>query len=604
MTMVKVTDLNKKNNRVKFNPAAYNETDEFTYIGTGQLGGKAEELLAVIEQIASLDKEYSEHPTTPIRVDVPRLTVITTEYFDRFMEQNHLYDAVLSESGDERITHHFLEAELPVDLLEALRVFLAKVRVPLAVRPSISMDTVCESGSRTEIFHCAGVYRAKLIPNNHPDLEIRLGRLIEAVKFVYASGFFDKARCYLKSTPFGLKDEKMAVIVQELVGEAHHGRFYPHISGVARSYNFYPFGHAKPGDGVVSLALGLGKTIIDGEAVWTYSPNYPEVNAPFNSVNEMLKQTKLDFWGVWVEPTEPMSAASLSTVEEIETQYLVQLTLKDAEPDHTLGYISSTYDFGTDRIKLGIDFRDSRMIGSKPTFRVDLLPVNQLIQSLLKCCEETFNSRVEIEFAVTVDPTNKKPARFGLLQVKSLGISPGLVDLNQLESTREKVLAASNNALGNGCINFLRDIIYVEPGTFHLRHTEAIAREIEEFNKEMKETHHPYLLIGFGRWGTSNPGIGIPVEWKDICWARTIIEAHLPGVTVDFSRGANVFHNISTLGVFYFCMKREEKFPIDWEWLKQQELIKETQYVKHVRSKSPLIVKVDGQKRQGVILKG
>ena len=601
--MAKETDSSKKSNMVKFNAGTYNETDEFTYIGAGQLGCKAEELMTVKEKLAPLVKEYAGHATAPIIVNIPRLTVITTEYFDRFMEQNNLYDAALSQSSDEQIVRYFLEAELPGDLIDTLRIFLTKVRVQLAVRPSMFMNAGCKSCCQTEIFHCAGVYRAKLIPNNHPDLDIRLGRLIEAVKFVYASSFFFKARCYLKSTPYSLKDEKMAVIVQELVGAAHHNRFYPHISGVARSYNFYPFGHAKPGDGVVTLALGLGKTFTDGEAVWTYSPKYPEVNAPFDSVNEMLKQTKLDFWGVRLEQKEHTSAAVLGSIEEIETQYLVQLTIQDAEQDNALGYISSAYDFGTDRIKLGIDFRDSRMIDSKPTFRVDLLPVNQLIQSLLECCEEAFDSEVDIEFAVTVDPTNKKPTRFGLLQVKSLGISHEIVDLKQLESTKEKVLAASNNAMGNGSINFLEDIIYVEPGTFHFRHTETIAREIAEFNKQMKETNRPYLLIGFGRWGSSNPGVGIPVEWKNICCARTIIEAHLPDVTVDFSRGANVFHNISTLGVFYFCMRREEKFPIDWEWLKQQELIKEIQYVKHVRLKSPLTVKVDGRKRSGVIFK-
>jgi hypothetical protein len=601
--MVKVTELSKKNNIDKFIPDSYNETDKFTYIGDGQLGCKAEELLGVREKIASLDKEYREHPTTPIIVNIPRLTVITTDYFDRFMEQNNLYDIALSESSDEQILDHFLGAELPEDLIDSLKVFLAKVRVPLAVRPSIFLEEVCGVCCDSVNFPCAGVYSTKIIPNIDSNLDTRLDQLSGAVKFVYASTFFYKARCYLKTTPYSLKEEKMAVIIQELLGTAHHDRFYPHISGVARSYNFYPFGHAKREDGVVSLTLGLGKTITDGEAVWTYSPNYPEVNAPFDSVNEMLKQTKLDFWGVCIEPTEHTAAAALGSVEEIETQYLVQLTLKDAEQDNTLGYISSAYDFSADRIKLGIDFRDSRMIGSKPAFRVDLLPVNQLIKSLLKCCEETFNSKVEIEFAITVDPTKKKPAHFGLLQVKSLGISDEIVDLNQLESTKEKVLAASNNAMGNGSINFLEDIIYVEPETFHFRHTETIAREIEEFNKQMKETNHPYLLIGFGRWGTSNPGVGIPVDWKNICCARTIIEAHLPNVTVDFSRGANVFHNISTLGVFYFCMKREEKFPIDWEWLKQQELIKKTQYVKHVRLKSPLTVKVDGRKRSGVILK-
>jgi hypothetical protein len=600
--MLNAAETRGKNFIVKFNPDSYSETDEFTYIGDGQLGCKAEELLGVREKIAPLDKEYREHPTTPIMVNIPRLTVITTEYFDRFMEQNNLYDAALSESGDERIVHHFLEAELPVDLIEALRAFLAKVRVPLAVRPSIFLEEVCEVCCHTVNFPCAGVYNTKIVPNNHSHLDTRLNQLTGAVKLVYASTYFYKARCYLKTTPYSLKEEKMAVIIQELLGAAHHDRFYPNISGTARSYNFYPFGHAKPGDGVVSLALGLGKTITDGAAVWTYSPKYPEVNPPFNSVNEMLKQTKLDFWGVRIGQTGHIAAAAPGTVKEVETQYLVRLTLKDAELDNTLGYISSSYDFGSDRFKLGIEFRDSRMIDPGPTFRVDLLPVNQLIKSLLQCCEETFNSKVEIEFAITLDPTNKKPAHFGLLQVKSLGISDEVVDLDQLESTREKVLAASNNALGNGAIDFIQDIIYVVPETFHLRHTETIAREIEEFNSQMKN-NHPYLLIGFGRWGTTDPWLGIPVDWKNICCARAIIESHLPDVTVNLSRGANFFHNISTLGIFYFCMKINEKFPLDWEWLKQQKVIKETKYVKHVRLKSPLAIKVDGRKRQGVIYK-
>jgi hypothetical protein len=564
------------------------------------LGCKAEELLRIKENIAPLDMEYCHHSITPVKIVIPRLTVITTEYFDRFMEENNLYDAILPQLSDEKIAQHCLEAKLPEDLVDALRSFLAKVQVPLAVRSSIFLKIATGEYCDRVNFPCAGIYSTKIVPNSHSQLDIRLSRLVEAVKFVYASAFFYKARCYLKGTSYGLKDEKMAVIIQELLGMTHNDRFYPHISGVARSYNVYPFGHAKPEDGVVSLALGLGKTITDGEAVWTYSPQYPEVNAPFNSINEMLRQTKLDFWGVQIKQsaeTTPMK------YEELETQYLVQLNLKDTAQDNTLGFISSAYDFSKDRIKLGIEFRNSRIIGTVPTFRVDLLPVNQLIKSLLKCCEEIFKSKIEIEFAITFDPSQKEPAQLGLLQVKSLDISKEIIDINKMEASRERILAASDIALGNGAINFLEDVIYIKPETFHLRHTETIAKEIEEFNRQMKTTNHPYLLMGFGRWGTTNPGVGIPVEWKNICCARTIIESHLPNVAVDFSRGANVFHNISTLGVFYFCMKKDEKYPIDWEWLKQQELVRETNYVRHVRLKSPLTVKVDGRKRQGVIYK-
>lgn len=600
--MANVVDSKIKKNIVNFNPDSFGDTDDFAYIGKGELGCKAEALVSIKEKISGLDTEYKEHPTTPIMVGIPRLIVVTTEYFDHFLEQNNFNNDVISKMGDEQVMQQFLKAELPGDLIEALEAFLTKVRVPLAVRPSIFLEAAsgtCQSVS----FPCAGIYKTKVIPNNHSDLDIRLGQLTEAIKFVYASTFFYKARCYIKTTSFSVKDEKMAVIIQELIGQQHNNRFYPNISGVARSYNYYPFGHASPGDGVVSLALGLGKTISDGAAVWTYSPKYPEVNPPFNSINEMLKQKQLDFWGVQMEQAEHPGTAVPGAVEDLENKYLVQLSLKDAEQDNTMGYISSSYDYGPDRIKLGIRFSSSRTINSGPIMRVDLLPINQLIKSLLQCCEEDIDSNVEIEFALTVDPANKEPARFGLLQVRPLGTADEDVDLSQLESQTEKIVAASTNALGNGSINYIQDVIYVVPERFHLRHTESIAREIAAFNQKMKESNYTYLLIGFGRWGTPDPWLGIPVDWENVCCARTIIESHLPDVTVDLSRGANFFHNISTLGIFYFCMKVGETFPIDWEWLNRQEVVKEGKYIKHIRLKSPLSVRVDGRKRHGVIYK-
>lgn len=587
---MKTVDLNSNKYITRFNRDVGSETDEFTYIGDGELGGKARGLAAIKEKIVSF---YRDHKIIPIMVNIPRLTVITTPFFDQFMEQNNLYDIAFSNLSDERIAHHFLKAELPDNLVGDLRALLTNIHVPLAVRSSSLLEDRLK-------FPFAGIYETKMIPNNQPDIDTRFRKLAEAIKFVYASTFFNNAKCYMKATPHSLEDEKMAVIIQEVVGLRHNDRFYPNISGVARSYNFYPANHARPEEGVVNLALGLGKTIVDGGALWTYSPQYHEVTPPCNSIHELLEQTQLNFWAVNMEKPPAHDPVK-------ETEYLVKLTLKEAEYDNTLGYITSTYDYESDRINLGIGFTGSRFINLGPLLQVNLLPVNELIKSILNVCEGIFNAHVEIEFAVTIDidsnSADKIPIRFGLLQVRPMVVSDELVVMKEKELTRETVLAASDNVMGNGCMDNIRDILYVVPETFSLKNTNTIAAEISHINRQLVETKTPYVLVGFGRWGTSNPSLGIPVNWGQISGARVIIESQLSHATINLSQGSHFFHNISNSGTLYFSLKKESKFPIDWEWLNKQHVLFQGNYVKYIRLKSPLTIKVDGRKHRGVIFK-
>lgn len=565
---------------------------EFKVIGKGDMGGKARGLARIKDKIAPLAAEFEQsEKKSSIILDIPKLAVVTTEYFDIFIEINNLTGIAFSNSPDHLKQEHFLKALLPMELKRELTAWLENVHVPLAVRSS----SLYEAGMDAS-FAC--IYRTKMIPNNHADINVRLEQLENAIKLIYASVFSDRARCYMSSTPFGVEDEKMAVIIQEMVGLKYGGRFYPNISGVACSYNFYPFGHAVPRDGVVNLVLGLGKTIMDGGVVWSYSPEYPEVNPPYNSMNEMLEQTQLDFWAV------DLSRAPGEAPDE-EIEYVKRLTLKEAEEDNTLGYIASTYDFDTDMIHMGVGFGGSRVLNFAPLLQVDLLPVNRLIKALLKKCEQVFGTDVEIEFAITIDTKNEKPVRFGLLQVTPMAASRdgiGAADEDQ-GFTRENILAISSGVMGNGCVGNLKDIVYVIPEAFNLRSTEKVAGELAKINHKLKLTGNPYILIGFGRWGTSNPWMGIPVDWPEISGARVIIESPVPNASIEPSHGSHFFHHIANQGVFYFSLKKEEQFPVDWEWLSAQTVAWEGKYVRHVRTGSGMTVKVDGRKRRGVIFK-
>lgn len=567
-----------------FDRRFFTGAEKFTVIGRGSLGGKAHGL-ALMKDI--LEGQLAPSLRPEIEVAVPTLTVITTEFFELFMRQNDLFDVASSSARDDQVAIAFQRASLPPQLVGDLRALIEQVHTPLAVRSSSVLED-----AMFEPF--ASVYATKMIPNNQVDADTRFRKLVEAVKFVYASTFFKDAKNYLQATVHTMNDEKMAVIIQEVVGVRHGQRFYPHISGVARSYNFYPLGLAKPAEGIVNLALGLGKTIVDDGVAWSYSPGYPQANPPYNSLDDLLAQAQREFWAVNMDL--PLEYNPIK-----ENEHIMKFSLEDAENDGILRFIASTYRAQDDKIVYGITESGPRVVDFAPILKFDLIPLNRLLKELLKLCEDTLQKMVEVEFAMTLDEGRGTPARFGFLQVRPMVVSEANVELSLAELMGKNVLAASESALGNGVLGSIQDVVYVKPEKFNVHHSEAVASELEGLNYPLVEEGRPYLLIGFGRWGTSDPQAGIPVNFGQICGAKVIIESALPETSTMLSQGSHFFHNITSFKVFYFSISPSDKYTIDWGWLNGQNAVHDTEFVRHVRLPAPLKIKVDGRTGRGVI---
>lgn len=568
-----------------FDRRFFTAKEKFTAIGRGSFGGKAHGL-AMMKDI--LESRLAPSFRPDIEITIPTLTVITTEFFDMFMKQNNLYEVALSDQRDDVIANAFQKADLPAQLVGDLRALIVQVYTPLAIRSSSVLED-----AMFEPF--ASVYATKMIPNNQLDPDARFRKLVEAIKFVYASTFFKDAKNYIQATRHTTADEKMAVIIQEVVGVHHSRRFYPHISGVGRSINFYPVGHAKPADGVIDLALGLGKTIVDDGVAWSYSPAYPQANPPYNTLNDLLSQTQSEFWAInmgWPLEFNPIK----------ETEYMLKFSLEEAEKDGVLQFIASTYRAQDDKIVYGLAEKGPRVIDFAPILKLELMPLNKMLKTLLKVCEDTLERMVEVEFAIILDERRGTPARFGFLQVRPMVVSEARVDLSLAELAGENVLVASESALGNGVLENIQDILYVKPQKFSVHHSETVALELERLNHQLVTSGCPYLLVGFGRWGTSDPQAGIPVNFGQICGAKVIVESALPETSSLLSQGSHFFHNITSFKVFYFSLSQWDKYKIDWDWLNKQQVVKETEFVRHVRLVSPLRIRVDGTTSRGVII--
>lgn len=558
--------------------------ETFTRIGNGAIGGKAAGLRRILEEIlAPLDR--ARFPQFDIVV--PTLTVLTTEIFDHLCERNRLDREDLAGRPDDRIAHRLQQCDLPAEFVGDLWGIADKVHTPLAVRSSSLLEDALQHPM-------AGVYGTKMTPNNQTDVETRFRRLIEAIKYVYATTFFHQARSYLHSIHQSLDDEKMAVIIQEVVGRRCGERFYPSISGVARSYNYYPTGHAQPEDGVVSLALGLGKQIVDGGIAWTYCPRFPKAPAPFNNIGDLLKNTQTAFWSVNMGTPPPPDPTR-------ETEYLQRSDLTAAEADGVLDELVATYDGRSDRLRPGAGGAGPRVLNFAPILEMDILPLNDLIRQLLKLSEEALEAPVEIEFALALPRPPQEKARFGFLQVRPMMVSDVQVDLPPEDLERDDVLLASEKVLGNGTNDEIRDIVYLKPRTFEARHTPRIAQELQRLNQQLLAEERPYMLIGFGRWGSSDPWLGVPVEWGQVCGARVIVEATLPQMNPDLSQGSHFFHNLIGCHILYLSVPHHSQFRIDWEWLDHQETLTDSEFVRHVRLSAPLTVIVDGSHSRGVV---
>jgi hypothetical protein len=569
----------------RFKRGVGSAADPFTYIGRGKPGGKAAGLAFANE---SLCRAFPQGCFDEIRVSIPRMTVLLTGVFEEFLALNKLVPAALTELEDERIAHLFQKADLPPTVVGDLLSLIASVHEPLAIRSSSLLeDALCAP--------FAGVYTTKMIPNNQPEADARFRRLVEAIKLVYASTYFRAARQYFRSIDRDIRDERMAVIIQEVVGYRFGERYYPTLSGVARSYNFYPTGNASPAEGVVNLALGLGKTIVDGGRVWSYCPAFPQAPPPYATLRDLLKNTQTRFWSVFMGTPKEYDPLR-------ETEYLHDGSLEDAEEDGTLEYLCSTYDPSSDRLQMGAVTRGPRLVDFSPLLKGRIAPINELLKKLLALAEENSGEAVEIEFALAFDPRRKRETRFGFLQVRPMvaASSGGTVELDEIHG--RKVLLTSERAMGNGILENLRDILYVRPGLFRAEATRRIAEQVDRANSALQEEGTPYVLIGIGRWGSADPWLGIPVRWSQISGAKVVVETTLAEMYPDLSQGSHFFHNMSSLGVLYLCVPNPESRPIDWEWLERQPVMAETEFLRHARCPDPILVMVDGRNGRGLIL--
>ncbi|UCG53334.1 MAG: hypothetical protein JSW58_07215 [Candidatus Latescibacterota bacterium] len=548
------------------------------------MGGKAQGLVR-FENIMANALDTDAYPN--IKVDIPWFWVIATDWFDLFMEENRLYDIALSDAKDQHMANAFQRAELPAELVGELKKLISDVHVPLAVRSSGLLEDALN-----EPF--AGVYDTKMVPNNQFSTESRLRTLVEAVKFVYVSTFSRDAKSYRQAMGRSHQEEKMAVIIQEIVGLRHGDRFYPSVSGVARSYNFYAFGNTPPEKGVVSLALGLGKTIVDGGRSWTYCPAHPRAKPPFGSTKELLTQTQTRFWAV--------NMGKPPTYDPIkETEYLYAGDLRHAEEDGVLREVASTYDPQSDRITMGTGLRGPRVLNFAPLLELGDIPLNDVVRDLLKICEDDLGNPVEIEFAANFGHGGNACARLGFLQVRPMCVSDDRVEIEEHELQGEHVIVASEEVLGNGQLDTIKDVVYVKPDAFSAKDTWLVAAQLEEMNRELLAAKLPYLLVVMGRLGTSDPWLGIPVKWGQVSGAKVVVEASTSGMNVDMSQGSHFFHNVNCLRILYFSTDKTGQYPVKWEWLERQRQVRESQHVRHVTLVSPLHIKVDGRSGRGVI---
>jgi hypothetical protein len=556
---------------------------EISRIGKGALGGKARGLSFLAKLVS---KYISEDMFPNLRITVPRTIVLSTEVFDTFMTQNKLHDPLLYDLPDERIAYKFMSASLPATVLGDLRAFIGKTRQPLVVRSSgILEDSLMQP--------FAGIYDSILLPNESWETDFRFQEVCNAIKYVYASTYFEKARTYIKSTPKNLGDEKMAVLIQEVVGKKHGQYFYPTISGVAKSYNYYPSGGCKPEDGIVYLALGLGKAIVDGGCTFCFCPEQPTIPM-FGTPKDFIKHSQRNFYA--------LNLKSIYRIVNKNEETALSKLDKDVAKDHgVLEKIASTYFVRDDNLSPGVYDEGSIVINFAPIIEYDSIPLAQSLKLLLRISEIALGYPVEIEFAVNVGVAESDKAELVILQIRSM-LPPGKThDIIIGEYNQKNDLCYSENALGNGIIEHIQDIVYVK-SSFEMANSARAVTQIRKINTKLMGEGKPYMLVGPGRWGSADSWLGIPVIWSDIAGTKVIIETPFKERAIDPSQGSHFFHDLISSQVGYLITK-EDKGNIDVQWLDSLPSIEDMTDVRHVRVPFELEVKIDGKLGKAVIQK-
>jgi len=567
-----------------FDPRTFGSENPITRLGTGSVGGKAAGLKQIQDEILP---RFDAARFEGVTVQVPRTIAVATDVFSEFMDRNRLWKVLQEDVPDVQIAHEFQRANQSAEIREQLRGVVAVLRTPLAVRPSSYLQDTHQRAF-------AGIYTSRLIPNSESSDEARYYRLSSALKLVWASTFFANAVVSRRAAGLAVDAEKMAVVVQEVAGQRHNGSYYPTLSALARSYNHYPVPGNQREDGVVAMALGLGKTISDGEHVWSYCPHRPLAPPPFKSTGDLLKYTQTSFWAVNVGDPPPPDPVR-------ETACLLRLGLRDAEKDGSLNYLASTYDPSSDQLRSGIGGQGARALTFAPLLESRSIPFTPLMEHLLELSCNVVNGEAEIEIAANLDREHALPMEIAFLQLRPM-LTPGeRSPVEDADLEGPDVVVASDNCLGHGSRDDLTDIIYLRPQEFSRGRTRMMVSELDAVNRGLVEEGRHGIFIGFGRWGTTDDRFGVPVQWGQISAARVIVEATLPGAPAMLSHGTHFFHRLLSNRVLYMSVEHDGAGRVDWDWREAQQSIWESQNVRHVRVPAPLEVRIDCANRHGLI---
>jgi len=571
-----------------FKKERFDPANSIARIGGGSLGGKARGLGFVNTM---LNNYHIRDQFDEVQIYVPPAVILATNVFDDFLEMNDLRLFALNCNNDEEIIDRFLHAEFfPEEAASNLSDFLGLIDTPLAVRSSSLLED-------SQYHPFAGVYQTYMIPNNHSNTTERLNDLISAVKRVYASTFFEKAKNYIRVTSYRTEEEKMAVIVQKMIGLTHDGKFYPDFSGVAKSYNFYPQPSQESSDGIISVALGLGKMVVEGGNTVRFNPKYPKDLIQFYSVEESLNNSQRGFYALKLDED-----ADFGNV--VQDMAIKLYDIDVAEKDGSLKYVGATYVADNDAIYDGLSRQGTRVITFGPILGNKLFPLAEILKLLLDIGTWGMGTPVEIEFAVNMNPVDKKKKNFGLLQMRPLVISHEEEHLKIEDHKDDEIICRSSQVLGNGIISDIKDIILVDYHTFERAKSREVAAEVASFNNKLIKEKKPYLLIGVGRWGSLDPWLGIPVTWEQIAGAKAIIETSFKELSVEPSQGSHFFQNITSFMIGYFTVNSQlGKGFVNWDWLLSKKPFDRKNFTRHLRLKNPILLKMNGHRNKGVILK-
>lgn len=553
-------------------------------LADGSLGGKGRGLAFLGALLTSIEPEKI---LPEVKICIPSTAIIGTDEFDNFMENNGLYFD-FSKFSDREIDNKFLSSSLSDDLIDKLKQYIENVNTPLAVRSSGLLED-----SQSQPF--AGIYRTYLLPNSHENADIRLSELTEAVKLVFASIFVKNARTYIESINYKIEEEKMAVIIQQVVGNKHSDLFFPDISGVGQSYNYYPTSYIKHSDGLVSLAAGLGKAVVEREKSLSFCPKYPKID--FFEPYEIVENSQRSFYAVNLTKQK-------SDLIKGEDETLIKLKLNQNNLQDYFMTITSVWDYHNNMFNEGFYTKGPRVITFRMITHYDLFPLPEVLTFFLDFGERAVGAPIELEFAVNLDPQSEEnKASIYLLQIRPLMVFNEKERVNLDDIIEKNLLLYSSSALGNGIIENVKDIVILKPDKFDNTKTKIMQQEVEYFNEKMKLLDRKYILAGPGRWGSSDPFLGIPVQWAQISYARVIIELVHKDFNVEASHGSHFFHNVFAMKIGYFTVSfQSDRDMVNWELLLNQSIEEETEHFVHISSKNNFIIKIDGRKGHSAIL--